>query len=390
MAVIWASGNGRRRTGSTSMLALRTSGWKLDQCLQARGRTSWRLSIWYPSTTLLTNLWSQKAGSRPSQDSERYGPGIFVDLFIVYHHSSTVYFRESLLERTRALQKKQRSGHIAPPTTPYTPASVGSNSNVLGGKERVPRMEVPDFTPLGRRAAPPRKSQPTVPQPVTHDTTSNDPTPDQGPLIPPTLLAPRYSHLLEEAIAISQQGSTLPETQDSILHYQYKVDDKSHSSDVPSTTIGKRVKGFLFSYLPTLPKSSSTARKGPVSLQPSLPIPPIEILSKERGPVVTPARAPLLKPKHPKELVVLHPAPQPPTVSYIPRLKKPQRLVELRPPAPPLITEPTPIPRPRRSSGSSVKDLVRGFEEIQALSCDKPKLNHGWKKYADKRPRWKP
>lgn len=310
----------------------------------------------------------------------------FIHSTLVTH---LVYFRENLLERTRALQKKQRSGHIAPPTTPYTPLSVGSNSNVLGGKERAPHMEVPDFTPLGRRAAPPRKSRPTLPQSAI---VSNDPTPDQeGPIIPPTLLAPRYSHLLEEAIAISQEGSTLLPQQKSHDNFpQPEVEGTSRSSDLPSTTIGKRVKGFLFSYLPTLPKSSSTARKGPLSLQPSLPVPPIDILSKPRGPVVTPARAPLLKPKHPKELVLLHPAPQPPTISYIPRMKKPQRLVELHPPAPPPTMEP--IPRPRRSSGNSVKDLVRGYEEIQAFSHDKPRLNQGWKKYADtsKRPHWKP
>ena len=308
-------------------------------------------------------------------------------LFIV--DSSTVYSRENLLERTRALQKKQRSGHIAPPTTPCTPLSVSSNSNdVLGGKDlRAPRMQVPDFTPLGRRAASPQKSRPSLPEFV----------PDQKghAVIPPTLLAPRYSHLLEEAIAVSKQGSpgqeeTFPQPE--IEDPQSEVEETSHSSDVPSTTIGKRVKGLLFSYLPTLPKSFSTvSKKAPLSVQPGLPLPPIEILSKPRGPVITPARAPLVKPKHPKELVVLHPAPQPPTISHIPRLKKPQRLVELHPPAP--IEPPTPIPRPRRSSGSSVKDLVRGFEEIQAVvSHDKLKYNVGWKTYtADKkRPHWKP
>jgi hypothetical protein len=245
-------------------------------------------------------------------------------------------------------------------------------------------MQVPDFTPLGRRATLPRKSRPSLPQSVSDQ---------KGPaVIPPTLLAPRYSHLLEEAIAISQQGS--PGQEETFPQSEVEETETLHSSDVPSTTIGKRVKGLLFSYLPTLPKSfSNTVKKAPLSVQPGLPLPPIEILSKPRGPVITPARAPLIKPKHPKELVVLHPAPplQAPTISHIPRLKKPQRLVELHPP-PPVIEPPTPIPRPRRSSGSSVKDLVRGFEEIQAISHDKLKYNVGWKTYtADKkRPRWKP
>ena len=184
----------------------------------------------------------------------------------------------------------------------------------------------------------------------------------------------------EDPFHTSQEGSTLSPAQETFP--QSEVEETSHSSDVPSTTIGKREKGLLFSYLPTLSKPSfSTVSKAPLSVQPSLPIPPIEILSKSRVPVITPARAPLLKPKHPKELVVLHPIPQQPTVSHIPRLKKPQRLVELHSPAPLPMIEPIPIVRPRRSSGSSVKDLVRGFEEIQAVSHDKVKYNVGWKIY---------
>ncbi|KAF8817055.1 hypothetical protein BYT27DRAFT_6941902 [Phlegmacium glaucopus] len=306
-----------------------------------------------------------------------------------------LWSRENLSERTRALQKKQRSGHVAPPTTPYTPLSVGNNNNVLGGKERAPRMQVPDFTPLGRRAAPPRKSRPTLQQPITHDVAPEDLTPEQeGPIIPPTLLAPRYSHLLEEAINISQQGSILSPGQETQVSFpQPEVEDTPHSCDVPSTTIGKRVKGLLFSYLPTLSKSSSTTKKALNPLQPSLPLPPIDILSKPRGPVVTPARAPLPKPKHPKELVVLNPAPQATRISHIPRVIKPRRLVELHPPAPSPMIEPTPIPRPRRSSGNSVKDLVRDFEELRTLAHDKlkrTKSNECGKRYADRRPQWKP
>lgn len=279
-------------------------------------------------------------------------------------------------------------------------------------------MQVPDFTPLGRRAVRPRKSRPTLQQPIIHDTASRNFTPEQeGPIIPPTLLAPRYSHLLEEAINISQEGSTLSlgqEAQDSFLQSdieeavtnqqeetqdnfsQSEVEHMQHSYDVPSTTIGKRVKGFLFSYLPTLSKPSSAASKARRALnplQPSLPLPPIDILTKPRGPVITPARAPLPKPKHPKELVILHPAPQPSTISHIPRMVKPRRLVELHPP-PPNVIEPTPIPRPRRSSGNSVKDLVRGFEELETLvhnnKLKRTKSTDTGKKFADKRPQWKP
>ena len=365
------------------------------------------------------------------QGLESYGPGKFIIFVIIFKFIHNKLFdRENLLERTRALQKKQRSGKIAPPTSPYTPLSVVNNSNrddVFRRKfSRSPSVQIPDFTPLQLRTTQLRKSRPrpTLPH---FDLDQTPPV-----VIPPTLLAPRYSHLLEEAIAISQEKSTTPspspepeqETfsdvsstiaisqagwttpspeQETFSHFEVK--DTSHSSDIPSnttTTIGKRVKGLLFSYLPTLSKSSSsssTTKPPPISVQPSLPIPPIEILSKPRGPISTPARAPIVKPKHPKELVVLHPAPQPPRppVSQIPRLKKPQRLVELRPPPPP--PTPLPIPRPRRSSGSSVKDLVRGFEDIQSVSIssrdrdsNKLKYGFGWKTITgdQKRPQWKP
>ena len=141
------------------MFALWTGSWKLDQGLQERKRMCWHPSIWYLSTILLTNLCSQKAGLRLSQGSGRYGPGIFVIQF-THRRSDThlLCFRDNLLERTRLLQKRQRSEHIALPTTLYTPLSVRSNSSVLGGKERAPCMQVPEFTPLRCRAAPPRKS----------------------------------------------------------------------------------------------------------------------------------------------------------------------------------------------------------------------------------------
>jgi hypothetical protein len=51
---------------------------------------------------------------------------------------------------------------------------------------------------------------------------------------------------------------------------------------------------------------------------------------------------------------------------------KPRRLVELHPPALPAMIESTSASRPRRSSGNSVRDLVRGFEELQELALDEP------------------
>jgi hypothetical protein len=75
-------------------------------------------------------------------------------------------------------------------------------------------------------------------------------------------------------------------------------------------------------------------------------------------------------------------------------------MVELLPLPPPVEKPVAPpfVSRPRRSSGSSVKDLVRGFEEMENKETDRsavkrvksisemrPKLGK-----TDLRPRWKP
>jgi len=309
-------------------------------------------------------------------------------------------------------------------------------------------MEVPDFTPLfGRRAMPhPRKSKPALPPPVVHDAPfSNLPVDlekermSTTKRLPPTLLAPRYSHLLEEAILISREGelarainpglgreelsftseseSRSSEHSEDDTSKDLDKEEEEHEEDMstilpaqpttrpppqqPRVTVGNRVKGFLFSYLPSLskPHSSLPASKTRLPHQPGLPLPPLDILEKPRGPVTTPARPALPRTKAPKELVSLNPAP--PLPSALPRPKaKPQRLIELHP-LPPPVEKPVAlpfVPRPRRSSGSSVKDLVRGFEEmenkekerltvkkVKSISEMRPKAGG-----ADPRPRWKP
>ncbi|RXW11804.1 hypothetical protein EST38_g14051 [Candolleomyces aberdarensis] len=310
---------------------------------------------------------------------------------VVYAYGSS-WTRDLLQQRVRALQKKQRSGNVAPPTTPIVARSVSPRLS-LGGKKRRASMEVPDFTPLGRRAPPPRKSRPSLPQPVTENAPFS--TLARRKSIPATLLAPRYSHLLHEARAISgevadmsmQQDTQGGDTEEQPLEpaelptAEPLVDDEtsvefptvestpqpSESRDLryqtPGTTFGKKLKGIFFSYLPTLSKTAPPPGRKPAGAQRGLPLPPPEVLNKSRGPVETPERPPLPKVPHPKELVELHPAPLP-KPSMIPRPKQPQRLVQLNPVQPPP-PPPGVIPRPRRSSGSSVKDLVKSFEEMK-------------------------
>jgi hypothetical protein len=132
-------------------------------------------------------------------------------------------------------------------------------------------------------------------------------------------------------------------------------------------TIGNRVKGIIFSYLPTLKKSERPKKlRSRPSHRPGLPIPPKEILAKPRGPVVTPAREPLPKTVPPKDLVQLQQAPPIQTVaSKIPRVVHPKQLVELNHVTPKVADEKKRKEKQRRSSGSSVKDLVKGFEQME-------------------------
>ncbi|KAG6888946.1 hypothetical protein C0995_004801 [Termitomyces sp. Mi166 len=296
---------------------------------------------------------------------------------------------ENLLQRVKALQNKQRKGIVAPPTTPNTPrTTTGPSASML--TRRIPSMEVPDFTPLGRRAAPPGR-RPMLPPPVVVGAPFSDlqDTPDQEQErsrrnLPLPLLAPRYSHLLEEAVAVSQLPD--PESQPERAYDPSNQVDSEEDAEAnaaantstetvppvsipaPSSTLKTRVKGFLFSYLPILSKTPAPKSK-PSSTRPGLPLPPVSVLEKglTRGPITTPARAPMPKPTHPKELVHLVPAPLPPKPSMIPRpQQKPQRLVELHRVSPPPEKEKgKEVVRPRRSSGGSVKDLVRGFEEME-------------------------
>jgi len=170
--------------------------------------------------------------------------------------------------------------------------------------------------------------------------------------LPATLLAPRYSHLMDEAIAISK--STGGEPSGSFSGVTVKV-----PPDSPSLL--RRLTTPLFSYLPFLSKGTSEEpSKG--NDKSGLPLPPQELFEKERGSIVTPAPKLPPKPIHPKDQVELHTIP--PKLSMIPKPKvQPQRFVDLRP-APPKPEPAKSLPKERRESGGSVKDLVKGFETL--------------------------
>lgn len=82
-----------------------------------------------------------------------------------------------------------------------------------------------------------------------------------------------------------------------------------------------------------------------------------------RGPIRTPSRTPDPRPPHPKDQVHLRHASLPPK-SMIPVPIRPKRLVDLRHLSPTKSDGGGWRPAGRRSSGCSVKDLVRQFESL--------------------------
>lgn len=255
------------------------------------------------------------------------------------------------MKRARALQKKQRAGQGAPPTPTLRFSSVSSTPTV------------PDFTPVhpARRqefsSTLPRLAAPEF----LAETTSR---------LPASLMAPRYSHLLEEAKSLSKQDSPEPGTPGEPAPApddEFVNGTTSHptpdQSVPPTPSMGSRMKGLFFSYLPTL-KKKTPVQKTRQPARPGLPLPPPELLERPRGPVITPQPRLVPRPTHPKDLVHLQHAPAPSRIPIPPQI--PKRLVDLRPISPsPVASAAMTIPEDRRSSGGSVKDLVSSFEEME-------------------------
>jgi hypothetical protein len=263
------------------------------------------------------------------------------------------------------LERKQRAGKGAPgtPRRSHTPFSEMSG-----------HMEVPDFTPIGPRRVADRLD-------------------GGGSRLPATLLAPRYSHLMDEAIAISKGAGS-----------ESSGPSGATAKETPphSPSLFRRLTSPLFSYLPLLSKVASEEPSKDQDKS-GLPLPPPELFEKERDPIVTPVPKVPPKPAHPKEQVELHSVPLKP--SMIPKPKtQPKRLVELRP-AP---SKPEPVPitkslmKERRDSGGSVKELVKSFEtldeSVSSLRSSTRSVNEwrveslgaGSKGEGSSKPQWKP
>ncbi|TDL19889.1 hypothetical protein BD410DRAFT_899871 [Rickenella mellea] len=275
---------------------------------------------------------------------------------------------DKLMHRTKALRKRQEIGKGAPPT----PDAL----RLFCVSPTPSDMFVPHFTPTpaDRRLRVPRTlgKGPLLPAPEPVTMFVNKPP------LPLSLMAPRYSHLLEEALTVQNEGdrqrSASPVDSVNSADESTEVRDTTPERQLanpvrvvpePPTSAIKRSLNYITSWLRPSPRPSKPTAKRPT--HPALPIPPPEILEKPRGPVATPARKPLPRLSHPKELVTLQHAPLPPKPSQIPRVKEPpKRLVELNHiPVPPSEERPRLVSVKRKSSTGSVKDLVKNFEEME-------------------------
>ncbi|THH31441.1 hypothetical protein EUX98_g2763 [Antrodiella citrinella] len=245
----------------------------------------------------------------------------------------TAWTCDDLMKRVRALQRKQRSGHIAPPT-PSRSGSVLSTDTASAPYQRFMSSMSPEAS--------------------SH---SSDATMTEGAdLLAPLPQDVSYGELMDEAVSISSTPVA-----GTAKDYSYLTEPKRRSS------IATRVKGFLFSYLPLMktpaPPKVTTAQAG-------LPIPPPDLFLRPRPPISTPLPKPAPKLAHPKELVQLHPAPPPEKPSMIPRAtdKNPRRFVELNHVSPPpedkSLRSSTSSIRGRRDSNTSVKDMIKTFETL--------------------------
>lgn len=260
-----------------------------------------------------------------------------------------------LLTRARVLAKKQRSGNIAPPTP---------NGSRQSSVAPFPGMHSVDITPMSRALE--RRQSMTL---------------GEKGKIPATLLAPRYSYLMDEAIALNNEydaalahdrtASTSVDVGPSEAQGQRKTPPRELTTMEPPPTIGRRVKGWFTSFRsPTKSPAPELPSPAPVQLK---PVPAQEdeeyVLASDvvrnRPPIITPG--PKEMPREPphRELVDLEHVPTPLPKSAAPRV--PQRLVDLRPvsPPPPMPKQPVHIPRMRKDSGGSVKELVQSFEEME-------------------------
>lgn len=332
-------------------------------------------------------------------------------LQIVESHGSS-WTHEKLLNRVRALCKRQRSGNGAPPT-PDVSSRFSTPTRFLSP---TPSMIVPDFTPMGAGRI--SKAEPASPL----SRKAHLPPPASEPFFRSASLQPslpsRQSHLRQDVTtavletpprqSVSLFGFATPRVQQSdgdsddesvALEVENLLTPRTAAQFRSQTEPGSAVKrslSYINSWLkPGMFAPNEEKRRNEQQL-PGLPVPPSDVLDRPRGPVETPAPRPAEKIIPPKDQVTLQQAP-PPCPLPAPH-RKPRRLVDLQ-------HVPTPESKPaaqskqqKLSRRSSVKDLVLGFETMESqVRAVPPRVAELRKmgsmesmKAKGKKPAWKP
>lgn len=250
-----------------------------------------------------------------------------------------------LLTRAKVLAKKHRAGHFAPPTP-----NGSRQSSIVS----FPGAQAVDMTPMPR-ALERRQSMSLN---------------DKGKM-PATLLAPRYSHLMDEAIASTNEyhaalnGQGEPRTTEAHADERDTTPPRELTSMEPPQTIGRRVKGWFTSFRSPTPSSPAreTVQLRPVPASEDDYVRAADIVDRNRAPIDTPAPKEQPRAAPHRELVDLDHVPTPAPKAAVQRVA--QRLVDLRPVSPPAPTRQGRMPRVRKGSSGSVKDLVQSFEEME-------------------------
>ncbi|ESK91263.1 hypothetical protein Moror_2892 [Moniliophthora roreri MCA 2997] len=300
---------------------------------EATGSPEWNKDHWKFLDGCFTDLRIPLSEDEPLLPVEDVDIDAVVDRFIDLiggEEGLVGWPREEIHARALAIRKKQMRGVVGAPATPLTlPASSR-------------RFATPEFTPSKR--GPPETY--VLPSPI-------------GPSAPfSALRAPRYGHLIEEAREVAVAS--------------------------PQPTLGGRMKGILFSYLPTL--STKLAPQPPKrTLGPGLPTPPPP---KPRAPIETPARPPPAPSRLEKSVEDLTHIDLPLPASNIPVKREVKRLAELRHIETPEKEKERVVKR--KSSSGSVRDLVKCFEEMDSQAGSRPASRVGSISKGGGRPVWKP
>lgn len=282
---------------------------------------------------------------------------------------------EKILNRTKVLCKRQRAGEGAPPT-PDVSSRFASPSR-YGTLSPSSSMILPDFTPrsngrirdfdvgsISRKVSlPPPSNEPFFKVPALPPRFSRL----RHTATPPALTTPqRYrardifgfeTPMRSGGAEDSDEESVAQEVETMLTPVAATRTKNSHQSQRPPSAV-KRSLSYISSWLK--PDTYKPKAEKQVSQRPGLPVPPVDVLARPRGPVETPVpKAPEKAVPH-KELVDLDHIDPPPETKVLEK-PPPRRLVDLN-------HVPTPAPKlemrrmSRRSSSSSVKDLVREFE----------------------------